>query len=72
MTTGTIVKSLTPNDIYSVSSFLSCGWRVMYRQQTVDATSTNIINNSVGLDPHLETLAELLDHQIFSDFALLF
>ena len=44
----------------------------MYRQQTVDATSTNIINNSVGLDPHLETLAELLDRQILSDFARIF
>ena len=44
----------------------------MYRQQNVDATSTNIRNNSAGLDPHLETLAELLDHQILSDFALLF
>ena len=44
----------------------------MYRQQNVDATSTNIRNNSAGLDPHLETLAELLDHQILSDFALIF
>ena len=72
MTTGTIVESLTPNDIYSVSSFLSCRWRVMYRRQNVDATSTNIRNNSAGLDPHLETLAELLDRQILSDFALIF